>query len=486
MYDGKSREAVRSMSDVPNEHAVLLEENARLKEACARSWSVSSTYAHIAYALARDYTDLFYVNLETGEFVEYHSDDERGMLVESRSDTGFFESCSREAQLYVHVDDREAFMRAMRREFLEDVLERSEEFEMSYRRTVGDRSFYVQMRVSRMKDDERFIVVAVSDIDELVRKRAAEERIREERIIYARLHAITGNFITIYVVEPETDRFREFATSETIVQNFALAKEGDDFFERAREVSRARVHPQDLARFLATFTKENVRAAIERDGIFTLGYRLMIDGRPQHVQIKAAMVEEDKGPRLIVGLNDIDAQVRQEKETERRLAQAQRRANIDALTGVKNKHAYMEVEAQLNLKIEQRVASPFAIVVLDVNDLKLVNDTEGHQAGDQYLRDACRVICDVFKHSPVFRVGGDEFVVISQGIDYAHIDERIWDVGTHNEEALRLGTVVIACGMARYADDDSVAAVFERADQDMYVDKGTLKEREAELGGSRA
>jgi hypothetical protein len=75
MYDGKSREAVRSMSDVPNEHAVLLEENARLKEACARSWSVSSTYAHIAYALARDYTDLFYVNLETGEFVEYHSDD---------------------------------------------------------------------------------------------------------------------------------------------------------------------------------------------------------------------------------------------------------------------------------------------------------------------------------------------------------------------------------------------------------------------------
>ena len=116
-----------------------------------------------------------------------------------------------------------------------------------------------------------------------------------------------------------------------------------------------------------------------------------------------------------------------------------------------------------------------AIVVLDINDLKKVNDTNGHQAGDNHLRNACRVICEAFKHSPVFRVGGDEFAVIAQASDYAHIEERLWDVSVHNEEALRSGGVVIACGMAKFENDDCVAVVFDRADRHMYHEKETLK-----------
>ena len=373
-----------------------------------RAWSSSATYSHIAYALARAYTDLFYVNMDTGEFIEYYSDDERGMLLEARRATNFFESCEREAKLYVHPEDQDAFVAAMNREFLSDALDRSEEFEMTYRRIKDGRSFYVQMNVSRMKDDERLIVIAVTDIDELVKKRRAEERIREERIVYARLHAITGNFIVVYVVNPETNHFREFSSTDAYASYFSLEREGDDFFARSRDVTRQYIHPADLGRFLAAFTKGNVKTAIERDGIFTLGYRLMMGGRLTYVQMKAAMVEEERGPRLIIGLNDIDAQIRQEEETERRLAQAQTQANTDALTGVKNKHAYLEAEERLNALIEKRQAPPFAIAVMDVNDLKRVNDTDGHQAGDDYLRSACKIICEAFEHSPVFRVGGDQ------------------------------------------------------------------------------
>jgi diguanylate cyclase (GGDEF)-like protein len=117
----------------------------------------------------------------------------------------------------------------------------------------------------------------------------------------------------------------------------------------------------------------------------------------------------------------------------------------------------------------------FAVVMLDVNDLKLVNDTQGHQAGDQYLRDACKIICDTFKHSPVFRVGGDEFVVITQGSDYENIEELLQTIHDHNVEAARNGTVVVACGMSRFQNDDCVATVFERADHHMYADKNALK-----------
>ena len=118
---------------------------------------------------------------------------------------------------------------------------------------------------------------------------------------------------------------------------------------------------------------------------------------------------------------------------------------------------------------------PFAIVMLDVNDLKKVNDLHGHQAGDRYLRDACKIICDIFKHSPIFRVGGDEFVVIAQGQDYDRIDDQITTVEHHNETALHSCGIVIACGMAKFENDTGVSPVFQRADLKMYNNKTMLK-----------
>ena len=199
---------------------------------------------------------------------------------------------------------------------------------------------------------------------------------------------------------------------------FTMPSEGEDFFSDFQREFYQIVYPEDQNRVFTALTMENVLGEVEKNGIFTLSYRLMMDDEPRYVQLKAAMVDEEEGQRLIVGVNDIDAQVRQEEEYGRRLAQARIEANIDALTGVKNRNAYRVYEERLNAQIEMDRAPEFAITILDVNDLKKVNDTEGHKAGDQYLRDACRIICTTFKRSPVFRVGGDEFAVLSQGDDY--------------------------------------------------------------------
>ena len=319
----------------------------------------------------------------------------------------------------------------------------------------------------------------VTDILRLQREntRAKEDfqKVCDTAAIYARLQAITGNFIVVYVVDPQSNRYQEFSSTDDYLESFGTDKEGQDFFSSVRKDACVYAHPQDLNRFLAAFTKENVMAEIERSGIFTWGYRIMMDGKPLHVQMIAAMVEEKEGLRLIVGLNDIDKQVRQEEELESRLVQAQSQANIDALTGVKNMHAYLEMEARLDRQITNHRQMPFAIVIFDVNDLKKVNDTIGHQAGDQYLRDACGVICDIFKHSPVFRVGGDEFAVIVQGKDYDQIEELLGIMNRYNIEASHTGGIVIACGCAKYEDDACIATVYDRADHKMYENKNALK-----------
>ena len=434
-------------------------------------------FTRIAHALARGYTDLFYVNVKTDELIEYHTDDSLGVLTEARRSSDFFEGCERDAKLYVHPDDQAAFVRAMNREFLAVALADSKIFEMTYRRIKGGAPFYVRMRVSRVEDDKNFIVIAVSDIDELMMKRRAEERIREERVIYARLNAITGNFLVVYVVDPETESYHEFSSTADYEENLAQEKEGTGFFSKVREASRLHNCPEDLERFTSAFTKENVMAEIKHSGIFTLGYRIMMKGSPLHVQMKAAMVEEKEGTRLIVGLNDVDAQVRQEEEFGKRLAQAQSRINIDALTGVRNRHAYLEAETSIDRQITAGCQTPFAIAMLDVNDLKKINDSRGHQAGDKYLRDACKIICGIFGNDSVFRVGGDEFAVIVQGDYYANIAGLLEKMKAHNDGAARSGGIVIACGTAEFENgkDTCVASVFERADHKMYENKNSLK-----------
>lgn len=164
-----------------------------------------------------------------------------------------------------------------------------------------------------------------------------------------------------------------------------------------------------------------------------------------------------------------------EEEFANKLSEAHVKANVDALTGVRNKRSYDGIVKKMDQQIADGEADQFAIVVCDVNELKNVNDTKGHQAGDDVIKQACSMICNVFKHSPVFRVGGDEFAVIARGHDYENVDALVGEVARINEASQADGESVVACGMSRFEGDSDVATVFARADHLMYENKKALK-----------
>ena len=364
----------------------------------------------------------------------------------------------------------------MDRKTLVAALNQNPVFMMTYRMLIDQKPRYVNMKVTRMRDDDRFIILSITDINEQMQHRQAAQRMQEEQTAYSRISALAGEFLCIYVMEPEAGFYREYSSAAGF-DAFVMPREGEDFFSDLRENSIKIVYSDDKNRVFTALTMENVLREVENNGIFTLTFRMMISEEPRYVQLKAALVEEKNGRRLVVGVNDIDAQVRQEEEYGRRLAQARIEANIDALTGVKNRNAYRVYEERLNAQIEMNRAPEFAIVLLDVNDLKKVNDNEGHKAGDQFLRDACKIICTTFKRSPVFRVGGDEFVALCLGDDFSRLEELIRHMHDHNEDAINNGGIVIALGVSVYEQDARVAQVYERADQRMYENKRQLKEK---------
>lgn len=154
----------------------------------------------------------------------------------------------------------------------------------------------------------------------------------------------------------------------------------------------------------------------------------------------------------------------------------------DSLTHVKNKAAYDKAVEILNDKIKQEQAE-FAFVMIDLNSLKHVNDIYGHEKGDLYITGSCSIICMIFDHSPVFRVGGDEFLVILENTDYKFREQLMAALKASVEGYItRIDCdpwekYSMAAGIAVYNPDidTDTSTVFKRADKSMYNNKQRMK-----------
>ena len=163
------------------------------------------------------------------------------------------------------------------------------------------------------------------------------------------------------------------------------------------------------------------------------------------------------------------------------------RVYVDALTSVKNKGAFTTAVDGIQSQMDSGVDDvDFAIGMFDCNDLKRINDEFGHDRGDTYLKAACRLICRIFQHSPVFRIGGDEFAVILRNSDFENrqqlVNEFEASVKANNASVNnRWEEIHIAMGIAVYDPDldQSALDVVRRADGIMYSNKRNQKEQNA-------
>lgn len=155
---------------------------------------------------------------------------------------------------------------------------------------------------------------------------------------------------------------------------------------------------------------------------------------------------------------------------------------VDALTHVRNKGGFDNYVQGLQDKLEQEGTPEVAVCVFDCNDLKLINDQYGHDKGNIYLRTACSLICRVFQHSPVFRIGGDEFTAILMNDDFRNREKLVADFAQAQENLTALAKnrwefVSVAVGVAEYDPerDSTLNDTFRRADQQMYEHKQNQK-----------
>lgn len=159
-------------------------------------------------------------------------------------------------------------------------------------------------------------------------------------------------------------------------------------------------------------------------------------------------------------------------------------AYTDSLTGAGNKLAFTNVVKHLDEQARKDSSFSYTVVFFDVNNLKFINDTFGHMQGDRYLLGVYKLLRSIFPNSPIYRIGGDEFILLPQEEELVEIEGKLAkleaEVSGRSEAPLWTDRLSVAWGKANFIQglDTSFDSVFQRAEQAMY-------ERKRQMGALR-
>ena len=432
------------------------------------------TFENMATALSLDYECVFFVDTETNDYTMFSLRGKHAKL-ELTDTRDFWADTKVNLEAVVCPEDREDFSSRINRQSLKKLIQEQNVFIYKYRLMVEGVPVWFQMKAVLVEAQGReYLIIGVNNIDKQERERKElEERAAKSKTYGQIVMALAERYDALYMVDLDSTHYVLYK-SERSFSELSIAFEGDDFFNQLQKDAMAVVYKDDVPLIQEALKRETLLKELDDQGVFTLTYRL--NSPKGAVYVNMVAVYSDKS-HLVISVTNVDGQVRREQKIREEATKAYEKARRDDLTGIRNKNAYGEFEQKLDQKIQAGEDIEFAIAICDVNGLKTVNDTQGHIAGDVYIKAASKLVCETFKHSPVFRVGGDEFVAILRGIDFENRENLQQVLGETVKKNIDEKKVVVACGMSVFdrQHDKSVAAVFERADAMMYHNKMCLK-----------
>ena len=434
-------------------------------------------YNQITSSLAAQYDTLYYIDLETNQYVEISATDEYKKLNVPATGNDFFADSRRTSKVYVHPDDVQGVISLHYKDTMLKNLKHRNSFSKAWRLVIGDQVKHIR-HTEIMANDGKHLIVCIENIDDEVKAQLELSETKQKSTTYTQIaESLAAQYDLIYYVNAETGYYKEFATHK-IYGELEIQEEGEDFFAAAEKNADRVIFPEDRQRIKLFLNKDNLITQLETNRRLPQDYRMVVgNGEPQYTRMNVSW-SSDK-THFIICIENREEFVKKEMEQLQALSMANETARRDSLTGIRNLTAFQEFYAGLQKDVDEKTIENYGIAICDLNDLKLVNDTQGHKAGDEYIKDACRLICRLFAHCPVFRVGGDEFIIVIKESDYKDRNDLVAAFRRQIEDNVRIGSgPVIALGLADYmpSTDTSVEEVMKRADSRMYEDKTRLKE----------
>ena len=288
------RVAVNSVTGIKAVAVMLLDVKEKKKGIEAVS------FGSIAQALSVDYLDLYYVDLDTEEYTGFLPDHERHDLSVERNGDHFFENSRKDALKMLHPEDQERFTALFNRETVLNNIEKEGCFTAIYRFLMNGEYLYVNLKAV-LTEDRKHLIIGINDVDADIREHQEMMRAEEELTIFSRIKALSGSYIAFYTVDLLTDDYYLYDASQDF-SDIVSERVGSDFFGIGLEEAILVLDPKDIDYFTANFNKSVMLDAIDKTGLFSIKYHLMLAGETVEVCLKAAKIVEDGSEKLIIGV----------------------------------------------------------------------------------------------------------------------------------------------------------------------------------------
>ena len=430
----------------------------------------------IASAMAESYEAIFYIEIESGEYLTFSKSNKYMAMDAAATGKDFFREALESIDNCVYPADQEYARSFYSRETLLKNLEGRRSFSFKYRVLInGEPRFF--LFTAMREDNGQYLIFYEKDIeDELNTEKELKDN-QKKTVTFGQIaESLASNYDEIYYVDAADSSYVCYQVNN-IYGQLEINKSGENFYSESFYNIPKVVYRPDRDRVSEFIARDSMISALENHRDCSITYRLMISGSVQYTRMSVR--KSSDGSHFIIGVENVNDEIQKEKQHLKELKTEKELARRDELTGVKNKTAYKELEESVQRNIDNGMDYlTFALIVCDTNNLKQINDTKGHAAGDEYIRASAQLLCDIFVHSPVFRVGGDEFVVFLRGNDYDSRHELMERLRGRVLENKKAGDgVILAAGMSEYdpESDSYVSDIFERADKEMYEDKQKLK-----------
>ena len=433
-------------------------------------------HEHIASTMAKDYEAIFYIDIKSGEYMTFSKSQKYMTLDTVETGKDFFTDALLSLKECTYPDDVEYAKSFYNKETMLKNLEGKRSFSFKYRVLINNKPRFFLFTMMR-ESNSQYLIFYEKDIEDELNAEKAQKENQKQTITFGQIaESLASNYDVIYYVNIADSSYVCYQVNN-IYGQLESNKSGEDFFRESLINIPQLIHEQDCERLSEFLNKDNLISTMENHKDCSINYRIMVLGKNHYTRMTVR--KSSDGSHFIICVENIDDEIKKERQHLRELKTEKELARRDELTGVKNKTAYKELEASIQGNIDNGLECVnFALVVCDSNNLKQINDTKGHAAGDEYIRDSAHILCNIFVHSPVFRVGGDEFVVYLRGNDYStrlELMEKLQKQILENKK--KDSGVILASGMSVYnpESDKLVSDIFKRADQAMYENKKQLK-----------
>ncbi len=375
----------------------------------------------VTYALGREYSSIFYVDMETGKLTPYNlSNRIEGMFGDMFSILDYDEASSNYIEQAVSKKDKEMMRKVLSKKFILSQVRGQDHFTWVYQ---NNEESYCEMKCVRVseKDEPTAVVMGFAVKDAEIRVEMEEKAQTDFQL--SLLDGLSRDFEMVWLLRKDR-KMRLFRVSDNPeVQRVALRYyDSDDYDLGFTSFIEQYVCEEDRER-LKDFTRyDNLIKNVPRERMYSTVFKRVIPNGFVYLQLCfTRAVGPDGEENIVCAFRDVDELVKEENKRRELYTNAIKERDLDGLTGIRNRFCY----ENFIKTVDSREYNSLAVFYIDGDFLHELNNTRGHDAGDDFIKYVANVAVSLWGVDNTFRIGGDEFVVFDFDESRGEIIKRL-------------------------------------------------------------